>query len=400
MQTGQVVLFFKVFLLTLVTCFTSLFASEKLILWTSNEHVQKAVDSVSKGFEKEYGVKVESVVLSKDLTTQFKTAAISGKGPDILTWGHDVVGELASTGLVEPINLSDSKKKEFFPVAIDAFTYEGKVYGYPYDIEAVALFYNKSLVPTPPATMDELMRMAIDIKTKNPKRYGFLYDIRTFFFSFPLLSAQGGYVFKQKSTGLDIADIGLANDGAIAGGNLIKQLIDKKIVPESTDNGISSNLMKKGDLGMTIDGPWAMSDMKKSGVDFGVATLPTFDGKPLRPFVGVHGFMIRRSSKNKELAKEFIENYLVSKGGITALYGVDPRPPSRPDVLQELKEDKNLVKFVESASIGIPMPNVPQMGAVWAAMGGALQNIVGGKQLPKQALTIAKNQIEESLKKK
>ena len=38
---------------------------------------------------------------------------------------------------------------------------------------------------------------------------------------------------------------------------------------------------------MTINGPWAWSNIDTSKVNYGVTVLPTFKGQPSKPFVGV-----------------------------------------------------------------------------------------------------------------
>ncbi|MDI8083714.1 extracellular solute-binding protein, partial [Salmonella enterica subsp. enterica serovar Kentucky] len=43
-------------------------------------------------------------------------------------------------------------------------------------------------------------------------------------------------------------------------------------------------------------------------VNYGVTLLPTFKGKPSKPFVGVLSAGINAASPNKELAKEFLDN--------------------------------------------------------------------------------------------
>lgn len=372
----------------------SLFAQDTIEIWTSSEPVKKAIDSASAGFESEYGSKVNVTVLSKDLTSQFRTAALAGKGPDIFAWAHDVIGDLAESGLIEPIIISPELKKSFLPVALNAYTYKGQVFGYPYDLEAVAMVYNKKLIPSVPATMEEVVSFSEKVKAKNNGTYGFLYDIGNFFFSFPFLSSNGGYIFKDNNGSLDVSDVGLANAGAVTGLEFILSLKEKGIVPESTDRSNAFSLMKEGKLAMMIDGPWAINDLKSSGIDYGIASIPTVKGKSPRPFVGAHGFIIRRSSKNKELAKVLIEEYLVSKKGVMALYNADPRGPARMDVLDELaKSNSDLAAFMKSASIGIPMPNVPAMGAVWGAMGNAISLTLSGKEKPKSALDNAKKQI-------
>ena len=378
--------------------FSSQLLSSPITIWTSNENIKQAIELSTAGFEKEYHYKIKVNVLNKDLTTQFKTAALTSKGPDILVWAHDVVGELAESGLIEPLNVSPQFKNKFFKVAIDAFTYKGKLYGYPYDLEAVALIYNKNFLPTPPKSLEDLLNKAKKINKKG--QYGFLYDLKNFFFSFPILSAGGGYIFKNINGQLNTKDLGLNNSGAIAGGEFIKRLVDEKIIPTSTDRSIAFEKMKQGKLAATIDGPWSLKDLRRSKIPYAIMPIPSLNGKMPRPFVGTHGFIIRRSSKNKEVAKELIENYLVSKKGILTLYKLDPRGPSRLDTINEISaKDPDLKNFLESASRGVPMPNIPEMGAVWGAMGSALNFITTGQQTPKQALNKAVIQIKQSLNK-
>ena len=376
------------------------FAQQETIeIWTSSEPVKKAIENATAGFSKEYGAQIKITVLSKDLTSLFKTAAVAGKGPDIFAWAHDVVGDLAESGLIEPVTLSPELKKAFLPVTLNAFTYRGKVYGYPYDLEAVALIYNKKLVSKAPASMEEIVKYSLDLKKKNNGEYGFLYDLNNFFFSFPFISAGGGYIFKDTNGTLNAKDVGLANAGAVKGVEFIKSLKDQDIVPGSTDRSAAFTKMKEGKLAMTIDGPWALTELKQNNISYGIAPIPTLNGKQPRPFVGAHGFIIRRSSKNKDLAKVLIEQYLVSKKGIISLYEADPRGPARKDAIDELsKNNTDLKQFMESAKNGIPMPNIPAMGAVWNAMGAALSLSVTGKEAPAKALEHAKTQILSQVK--
>ena len=180
----------------------------------------------------------------------------------------------------------------------------------------------------------------------------------------------------------------------------ISYLVKEGIIPPSTDRSIAFDKMKAGSLAATIDGPWSLSDMRKSNIKYGIAPIPSLNGMVARPFVGSHGFIVRRSSANRELAKEFIENYLVSFEGIVSLYKNDPRGPSRSDAIAQLsKDDPDLLNFMKSAENGIPMPNVPQMGAVWGSMGSALNLIVSGQSTPEEALKVARQQIYSAVAK-
>ena len=79
-------------------------------------------------------------------------------------------------------------------------------------VEAVGLIYNKALVPTAPATMEEIADMKIE-GVSSP----ILWDYNKPYFSFPLLMAGGGFAFEKKEGSYDPTTTGVANAGAIAG---------------------------------------------------------------------------------------------------------------------------------------------------------------------------------------
>jgi ABC-type glycerol-3-phosphate transport system substrate-binding protein len=55
----------------------------------------------------------------------------------------------------------------------------------------------------------------------------------------------------------------------------------------------------RGQVAMMINGPWAWDNVRKVGIDFGVAPMPGIGGKPSKPFVGVLGCMITAPSKHQ-----------------------------------------------------------------------------------------------------
>lgn len=57
-----------------------------------------------------------------------------------------------------------------------------------------------------------------------------------------------------------------------------------------------------------INGPRAFQPYEAAGINYGVAPLPTLpDGKPMSSFLGVKGYVVSTSSKDKALAQQFIE---------------------------------------------------------------------------------------------
>ena len=386
--------FVRSFVLTLFFSINSAIAAD-ILIWTSNEGAAKAINEIKADFEKEYKTKVVVEVLNKDLTSLFKTASLTGKGPDILLWANDVSGELAQSGLIEPLDELPDLTKYFLPVSLKAFKYKGRLYGYPYAVESLALFYNKNLVSSAPETFEELEVIATKLTDSKTKTFGFLYDFKTFFFSFPILNAAGGYIFGENENGLNAKDIGINHQGFIDGLTFLQRLNAKGIIPSSTDRGIAFENFKSNKLAFMIDGPWAIKDLNEAKVNYGIVVLPTFKGKIAKPFVGVHGFMIRRSSKNKLRAKEFVEKYLLSAHGIETFYKFDNRAPARIDVLDTLsKSDATVGILKKSAENGVAMPNIPQMASVWNAMGKALSLSLEQKMPAKESLNLVIGQIK------
>jgi maltose/maltodextrin transport system substrate-binding protein len=369
--------------------------AKELLIWTSNEGAAKAINEIKKEYENDFNSKVTVEVLNKDLTSLFKTASLAGKGPDILLWANDVSGELAQSGLIEPLDELPFLKENFLPVALKAFSYKGRLYGYPYAVESIVLFYNKNLVKTPPESFEELEKMALLINKPKENIFGFLYDFKTFFFSFPILNADGGYIFGENKSGINYKDVGINQHGFVEGLTFLQKLNTEGLIPSSTDRGIAFEHFKAGKLAFTIDGPWAIKDLDASKIKYGITALPKFKNSIARPFVGVHGFMIRRSSRNKLRAKEFIEKYLLSAKGINTFYQFDNRAPARKDVLGNLSlADEKLIILKKSAENGIAMPNIPQMASVWSAMGKALSLSLEQKMPAKEALDLVIGQIK------
>ena len=372
----------------------------KLIIWC-DETRAPVMQDLAQQFTEKYGVPVEvQEVGFGDIRDRLGIAGPAGEGPDILIGAHDWLGQLVANGLLEPLEFMSDIKDQFVPVAVEAFSYGETIYGLPYATEAIALIYNKDLVPEPPATFEELIEIAKELTDPEAGQYGFLANIPQPdpYHSFPFISAYGGYIFGKSLDGtLNPCDIGLDKIGALQGVKLILKLIDEGILPADCDYATMTGLFNEGKAGMILTGPWAIGDARKAGINFGVAKIPPMDGNTPRPFVGVQGFMVSAFSENKALAKVFLEEFIANKDTMLALYERDPRNPAYLPALDEVASDPIVQAFAASAADGVPMPSIPQMSAVWGAWADALLLIVTGQQDPESALKDAVARIRETI---
>ncbi len=373
-------------LLALATVPTFAAPPHKLLIWINSDKAYNGLQKVGDAFEKASGVKVV-VEHPVDAPDKFQQAAGAGKGPDIFCWPHDRVGEWVKAGLLTPLNPGKKLQDSVEDQAWKAFTYRGRIWGYPIAIETTGLIYNKALVPTPPSTWDEVI--ALDKKLQAQGKHAVLWDYNKSFFSWPMLAGAGGTIYGRNAQGdFDPSQTGVNNAGALKGAQTLERLIKDGNLPRGARYAEMEAGFARGDVAMMISGPWAWDNAKKAHIDFGVAAIPAVvPGQPSKPFVGVLGCLIAAPSQQKDLAREFIENHLMLPASLKVLDADVPLGvPANKAYYAELSVNPLIAASMVNARAGEPIPNIPEVGRFWTAMDAALEAITNGLQSPKDAL--------------
>lgn len=371
------------------TSLSTAFEDGKLVVWINGDKGFNGLQAVGDKFAEELGVEV--VVEHPDaVTDKFQQSAATGDGPDIFIWAHDRFGEWAAAGLIAPVEPSAELRDGIFDFTWDAVTFDGKTWGYPMAVEAVGLIYNKDLVATPPATFEEIASLQLPDGVAP-----ILWDYNNTYFTFPLLMANGGYAFQKDASGsFDATDTGVNNEGAKKGAALLRKFIDDGVMPPGVDYGVMDAALNKGEVAMVINGPWAWANLATSGINFGVAPIPSVDGNASKSFVGVLAATISAASPNKDLAVEFIENYMLTDEGLKTVNDDVPLGAVADESFAEtLAGDANVAATLANAEAGVAMPSTPAMGKFWSAMAPALTNITTQAQTVDEALDDAANRI-------
>ncbi|MDN3521776.1 maltose/maltodextrin ABC transporter substrate-binding protein MalE [Halomonas ramblicola] len=369
------------------------FEDDTLTIWIGDNKGPQGIREVAERFTADTGIAID-IVHPDDMTNRFQQAAGSGQGPDIVIFAHDRMGEWAQSGLLEAVDPSDTFRERYFDFTWDAVEWGGETYGYPISVESLGLIYNKALVDEAPESFDELMALEEELAEEDKK--AILFDYAEPYFGWPLLAANGGYPFKQTEAGFDVADIGVNNAGAIQGAELLLELIESGALPEGTDYSVTDTRFNRGEVATMISGPWAWSNLEKSGIDFGVALLPRVGDERAKPMFGVMTAMLNSATPNDFLAIEFLENYLLDEEGLRTFNGDGSLGAVAHRAYQaDLESDPNIAATLANAELGVPMPNIPEMGAFWAAMEPALQNIGSGRQTPQEALDAAARRMRQ-----
>lgn len=359
-----------------------------LLVWINGDKGYNGLQKVGDAFERISGVKVV-VQHPEGAPDKFQAAAGAGKGPDIFCWPHDRVGEWAKSGLIVPVAPRGRVREEIEDTAWQAFTWRGKVWGYPLAIEAVGLIYNKALVKAPPTDWEEVFALDRSLAAQGAR--AILWPYAMSFFSWPVLAGPGGFVFARNAQGdYDPQVIGVNNAGALAGATLIDRLVREGLMPRGARYSDMEAQFAAGKVAMMISGPWAWDNARKKRIDFGVAAVPAVNGKPAKPFVGVLGCMITAPSRYKDLAREFIENHLLRVDSLKTISADVPLgTPANKAYFRELANDPHIRATMANARAGEPIPNIPETGRFFPAMDAALEAIMQGRQTPQQALEAA-----------
>ncbi|PNL93411.1 maltose/maltodextrin ABC transporter substrate-binding protein MalE [Aggregatibacter aphrophilus] len=365
----------------------------KLVIWINGDKGYNGLAEVGKKFEKETGVSV--LVEHPDrLEEKFTQVASTGDGPDIILWAHDRFGGYAQAGLLAELSPSKEFKDKFVDFAWDAENYNGKIIGYPVAIESLSLIYNKDLLPTPPKSWEEIVEL--DKKFKAEKKNAIMWNLAEPYFTWPVVASNGGYVFKFADGKYNTNDIGVNNEGSQKGLQFVVDMVKNKVINADMDYAIAEASFNKGETALTINGPWSWGNIEKSKINYGVAVLPTLNGKPSKAFVGVLSAGINSASPNKDLAVEFIENYLLTDNGLEQVNKDKPLGAVALKSYQDkLAKDPRIAATMENAKNGEIMPNIPQIVAFWYAEKSAISNAVSGRQTVKQALDDARARIQK-----
>jgi arabinogalactan oligomer/maltooligosaccharide transport system substrate-binding protein len=304
---------------------------------------------------------------------KWNTDVGAGSGPDLFIAPNDSLFTQADAGVLEDLDDELAGKLEGFQqVAIDGSKVDGVFYMVPESLKAVALWYDKEAIPTPPATSDELLAGVKDGSIKLGVNQGVYHQ-------FGWTGAFGGTLMDD--TGKCIADQG-GFDDAFA---YLKELKDAGAT-FNTDGGALTTAFKTGDINALVDGPWNTADFRTAlGDKLAVTPIPDGPAGKANPFTGTDGWYINPNSPNKDLAVAFAlemvkaENeqiFVDDAGHIPA----DPGATISDPITQG---------FADAAAAGLARPQSKEFGNWWTPFGDALNKVIDTGADPTQAVADA-----------
>jgi arabinogalactan oligomer / maltooligosaccharide transport system substrate-binding protein len=351
-------------------------AAENIVVGVEKSYVPYFTE-LAEQFNKGKDFKVEVTATSMfDLLSALPTQ--KGNIADIFMIPNDRIGELADQHLISSTNFTING---FTGAATNTATYNGKTYMVPMSTETTLFLYNKDMVKEAPKTLKEIP----------PSDWAAQFT--NFYFAGGLFMTNGGYIFKDNNP----QDIGLNTADSIKAGVAAQGLYDSGVSHWTLmqDDTVAYDIMMKyfmeGKLKAIINGPWAIADIEKAGINVGAAPIPSWDGShPYKALTGTKGMTVNGYSDNKEGASAFLK-FLATPENAQKWY-VDTREVS-PNLSVSYKEGSLHKAIFDATNIGQPMPSIPEFMKVWGPMKTALAQIAQGQDV-KAVLDAAVDTIE------
>jgi multiple sugar transport system substrate-binding protein len=227
-----------------------------------------------------------------DYQTRLIAAKMAGRGPEVMQLFYGWLDTFIAGRLIQPLSKAafrdEEIERDFFPI-VSAMKRDGQYYGLPTAVRAMALFYNKNLFQEagldpnkPPQTLDELVAAAKAIVKRdaagNYQQVGIALDIARQDHNWwreILVRQYGG-----ESYSADGSKVAYNTEAGRRSLEFYTGLQRAHHVGQAGFMDEGQAAFRAGLAGMVVDGTFRVASYKTiQGFEWGVAELPTHDGK-------------------------------------------------------------------------------------------------------------------------
>ncbi|OGO27388.1 MAG: hypothetical protein A2W33_09925 [Chloroflexi bacterium RBG_16_52_11] len=378
---------------------TQVLLSGTISIWHSwqDEQVPVLLQQIA-AFQEEYpGVQFDvTYIPSIDLRASYEQAALNGQAPSLLIAPAEWGAALYDQSFVADFSslVSDHLINSLNPAAFEASRYSDAITGLPLHIFGNVIFRNKKIIPTAPATFDELISFAQ--AANQGETIGALFD-RGFFFSGGHLEGVGGQLmFPDGSPAFN-------DEKGLEWLQLLQDL--EKAGPTEYANENDVQLFLADRLGLMIESSRRQGDLAEAigAESLAIDPWPIYQDGTLSGFVQSENVYLNPQSLEEDqmITWRFVQSLLspeaqssLAKGGlIPALL-----PSDMSSAGSEGQIDNALItQMMQALAGGATFPARPEMAFYIPYLDIALQSVFNGEASPADALQIAADGIKAEL---
>lgn len=273
--------------------------------WGSKSEIN-ILKPILSDFEKENPeIKIDFMHIPQNYFQKIHLLFASNTAPDVIFINNLYLPIYANANLLEELTVNQN---DFYPQALEALSWNGKLYAIPRDVSNLVVFYNKDLFDrkniTYPASewnFDDFLKTAQKLTDKNT--FGVSFEEDPLFY-LPYLMSNGGGILPSE----------IEKKGSQYGLNFYADLRKKYHVAPLKSESASATMAQmflQQKLGMYISGRWMVPKLRnEADFDWDVTQFPKGTNGSIVQ-LDASGWAIAKSSKHKEEAQKLV-NYLAS----------------------------------------------------------------------------------------
>ncbi|MBO1751503.1 ABC transporter substrate-binding protein [Actinotalea sp. BY-33] len=336
-----------------------------------------------------------------DFYQRVPAAVNAGEGPDVGVMHVDQLSTNAARNVIVPLDevaeALELTEDDFTAEVWEAGTYDDQRYGIPLDVHSLAMYYNvehfEAAGITEPPTDEASFMAALDALQEagyeDPFWMPSLWPSHLMFLT--LLWQNGGAPY-----GADGSEATLSSPEAVEALEWQRMIVDEGYSP--SDVAIDSQYVafKNGETSITWDGIWQINDLEGSGMEWGIAPVPTiFDEAAV--WASSHQFFMTRQASEDENKYAAAQVFIAWMSEHSAEWAGAAMIPARQSVRDEGGLEgtfqEPIAELIEDMRF---LPSVPGLGTVTAdALEPAIAEAVLGSLEPGAALERAQTQGAE-----
>ncbi|HCT75182.1 MAG TPA: ABC transporter substrate-binding protein [Micromonosporaceae bacterium] len=340
----------------------------------------------------------------KDLITRLSTSIAGGSPPDVFLMNYRFYGQFAAKNAIEPVDsrlaaATVIKAGDFYPIAMNAFKWQGKQLCMPQNVSSLVVYYNRDLFkkfgvaePKPGwtwndmvTTATQLTRDSAGVVVKGTESEGAPPKVATYGLGIepsiirlaPFAWSNGGQIVdnEQKPTKFTLDDPNTRE--------ALKNLVDLRlaygVVPTDVEVEAENDEARfaNGRLAMLLSSRRSTTTFRKiKDFDWDVAGLPVYD----KPAGILHSdaYCMTKGGKNKDATWRFVE-FAMSPEGQRIIAATGRTVPSNMDVSQspaflDGKTPKNAQVFLDAIPAIRRLPTISTWPEIEDISAGILEN--------------------------
>lgn len=243
----------------------------KVAIWDTNQ--QKGLEEIIADFTAETGIKASVQVLDwNSYWTLLEAGATGGDMPDVFWMHSNEAVKYMSNGILlditDKVNSSDKLEMDKFPQDLkDMYTYDGKIYAVPKDMDTIAMWYNKTMFdeagidyPTDDWTWDDFYDIAKKLTKDDGSQYGFAMNPSNEQDTWMnIVYTMGGTIIKDDGTS------GFDDPNTIKAMEFVDKLVKEVCPPANTMSETGTDvLFQSGKVAMIAQGSWMVPGFKEN----------------------------------------------------------------------------------------------------------------------------------------